>query len=421
MSLLETAGAQELLAEAEVTAGQVRGCQKRLTKFLERYLPCFYRKEQRFNAGVVIRGLLSDMERKTCEPVAYREKRTRKPIQFFVGSGLWDDEAVMSELRGHVVGDLADPGGVLVLDPSAFPKKGTESCGVKRQWCGRLGKVENCQLGVFMAYVTEKGYGPLDRRLFLPKEWAKDGARRKKCHVPRKAVYRTAWQIGRDMVARHGGSVPHSWVTGDAEFGRPEAFRAWLRSRGERYVLDVPSNTLVRDLGGRRPPRRRAGEGRRCEVPFVGAAEWAKRLAPSRWERVTVRDGHKGQLAVEAAEAWVRTKQDGRVGTTERLVVIRTVAGEPRTWYVLTDADHSIETIVRVHAARHRIEQVFQEAKGEVGLAHYEVRSWVGWHHHMTLALLAMWFVRTEAVRLGGKSAGRDGAADPAHLLGAAS
>jgi SRSO17 transposase len=144
-------------------------------------------------------------------------------------------------------------------------------------------------------------------------------------------------------------------------------------------------------------------------------------LAPSRWKRIVVRDGHKGELTVEAAEAWVRTKRDGRVGPTERLVVIRTVEREPRTWYVLTDADHSLETIVRVHAARHRIEQVFQVAKGEVGLAHYEVRSWVGWHHHMTLALLAMWFVRTEAARLGGKSAGRDRAADPAHLLGVAS
>lgn len=419
--MLETAGAQALLAEAEVTAGQVRSCQKRLTGFLERYLPWFYRKEQRANAGVVIRGLLSDLERKTCEPVAYREKRQRKPIQFFVGQGLWDDEAVMSELRGHVVEVLGDLGGVMVLDPSSFPKKGTESCGVKRQWCGRLGKVENCQLGVFMAYVTEKGYGPLDRQLFLPEEWVEDDARRKKCQVPPEAVYRTAWEIGRDMIARHGGSVPHSWVAGDDEFGRAAEFRDWLRHRGERYVLDVPANTLVRDLGARRPPRRRAGQGRRCEVPFVGAQEWSKRLAPSRWERIAVRDGHKGELVVEAAEAWVRTKQDGRLGAVERLVVIRTVVGEPRTWYVLTNADHPLETIVRVHAARHRIEQVFQEAKGEVGLAHYEVRSWVGWHHHMTLALLAMWFVRTEAARLGGKSAGRDRATNPAHLLGAAS
>ena len=144
MSLLEHPQALSLLADAQVTAGQVRGSRRRLESFLERYVPWFYRKEQGHNARIVVEGLLSGLERKTAEPIAREHGVPRKPIQFFVGSGKWDDEAVMAELRRHVVETLGDPRGVVVFDPSAFPKKGTHSCGVERAWCGRLGKVENC-------------------------------------------------------------------------------------------------------------------------------------------------------------------------------------------------------------------------------------------------------------------------------------
>ena len=158
MSLLDHPEAQALLDDATVTPDSVRDCTDRLTGFLQRYLPRFYRAEQRDNAALVIRGLLSGLERKTCEPIAIEAGLPRKPIQFFVGSGKWDDESVMRELRTHVREELAEPDGVVVIDPSAFPKKGTESCGVARQWCGRLGKVENCQVGVFLAYAATAGY-----------------------------------------------------------------------------------------------------------------------------------------------------------------------------------------------------------------------------------------------------------------------
>ena len=178
MSLLDHPEAQALLNDADVTPDTVQGCADRLTGFLQRYLPKFYRIEQRDNATLVIRGLISGLERKTCEPIAIEAGLPRKPIQFFVGAGKWDDEAVMAELRHHVREELAEPDGVVVIDPSAFPKKGTESCGVGRQWCGRLGKVDNCQVGVFLAYAASSGYGPLDRQLYLPEDWADDEARR---------------------------------------------------------------------------------------------------------------------------------------------------------------------------------------------------------------------------------------------------
>ena len=146
MSLLDHPEAQALLNDATVSADDVRGCRDRLTRFLNRYLPLFYRQEQRDHAAIVVRGLLSDLERKSAEPIARQAGLPRKNVQYFIGRGEWDDDAVMAEVRRHVVAELADPKAVLVVDGSAFPKKGVESCGVARQWCGRLGKIDNCQV-----------------------------------------------------------------------------------------------------------------------------------------------------------------------------------------------------------------------------------------------------------------------------------
>jgi SRSO17 transposase len=407
MSLLDHPEAQALLADAILTPEAVEGCQGRLTAFLQRYLPQFYRIEHRGHATTVIRGLLSGLERKTCEPIASQAGLHRKTIQTFVGSGAWDDEAVMGELRQHVREALAEPDGVVVIDPSAFPKKGTESCGVARQWCGRLGKVDNCQVGVFLASAAQTDYAPQDRRLYLPEDWAGDPARREKCHVPPEIQFQEKWQIALDLLDRSRPGLPHGWITGDDEFGRPAEFRAAWRRRHERYVLDVPCNTTVRDLERRRPRRRHAGRGRKREVPFVRADVWVASQPESRWTRLTVRAGEKGPLEVDAMTVRVRAKQDGRIGPEERLVVIRPV-GESRIDYALSDAGPEVPLVelVRVQRQRHRIEEVFEAGNGEAGLDHYEVRSWVGWHHHMTLALVALWFLCLERRHIGGKNPG---------------
>ena len=413
MSLLDHPDAQALLEDAVVTAEQVRGCRDRLTAFLERYLPRFYRAEQRANATLVIRGLVSGLERKTCEPIAVEAGVHRKPVQSFVGSGKWDDEAVMAELRRHVREVLGDPQAILVLDPSAFPKSGTESCGVARQWCGRLGKQDNCQLGVFLIYAAPGGYAPLDRRLYLPQDWAADRDRRAKTHVPEDVTFQESWRIAVALLERCRRDLPHAWVTGDDELGRPAGFRGWLRRHGERYVLDVPCNTSVRDLECRRPRRRRAGRGRKRETPFCRADAWAARQPEGRWTRLTVRDGERGPLRVDAMTVRVRTKQERRIGPEERLVVMRTVEDQPQTHYALSNAgpEVALSELVGVRFTRHRIEEVLESGKGEAGLAHYEVRSWVGWHHPMTLSLLALWFLVLERRRVGGKNPGGDGVA----------
>lgn len=410
MSLLDHPEAQALLADAVLIPEAVRGCEDRLTAFLDRYLPRFYRAEQRATATLVIRGLLSGLQRKTCEPIAVQAGVPRKPIQFLVGSGKWDDEAVMAELRRHVAEELGDDRAVLVIDATTFPKSGSDSCGVGRQGCGRLGKQENCQRGIFLAYAAPGGYAPLDRRLYLPENWADDAARRAKCHVPEEVEFREGWRIAAELIERSGPHLPHGWVVGDDEFGRPAHFRAWLRGRGERYVLDVPSDTVVRDLERRRPRRRRAGRGARPQVPFRRVDAWAADQPEGRWTRLTIRDGERGLLRVDAMTVRVRTKLDRRNGPEERLVVMRTVEAEPRTHYALSNArpEVALEELVRVRFERHRIEEIFEAAQQETGLAHSEVRGWVGWHHHVTLSLLALWFLCCERRRLGGENPGGD-------------
>jgi SRSO17 transposase len=396
MSLLEHPTAQTLLADAELSAASVRGCRHRLERFLSRYLPRFYRVEQRALATVVLQGKLSQLERKTSEPIAYLAGRERAPVQHFVGAGLWDDEAVMTELRRHVAQEWTDPEAVLVLDGSAFAKKGTASCGVARQWCGRLGKIDNCQIGVFAAYVTAAGSAPVDRQLYLPADWADDPQRRRLTHVPEDVTFAESWRIAVTLLDRVGQDVSFGWVAADDEFGRASAFRAQLRWRKRRYVLDVPCNTLIRDLsetpapGQRRPPWRRVDE-------------WAKSQPAGRWRKIEIGDGSKGPKRVRALEAWVQTKdEDGSPGPRERLVVIRTIDREPQVWYCLANAQAEVPLaqVVVAHSRRHGIEELLQAGKGEVGLSHYEVRSWMGWHHHMTLSLLALWFLILEKSRL---------------------
>jgi SRSO17 transposase len=411
MSLLDHPEAQALLADAVVSPDDVQGCCEHLTRFLRRYLPLFAREEQRGHARAFVRGLLSGLQRKSIEPIAARAGIPRKNLQHFVGAGTWGDAALTAELRRHVAEELGDPEGIIVLDPSGFPKKGRDSCGVARQWCGRLGKKDNCQLGVFLAYVSARGHAPRDARLYLPKDWADAPERRQAAHVPEEVAYRTTWQIAHELLRRCGPDVPHGWVTGDDEFGRASKFRARLRGDGERYVLDVPCNTTVRDLNRRRPPRRTGRRGPKRAVPFVRADAWAAALPAARWRRLTIRDGAKGPLEVEAVTTRVRAKLGRRIGPEERLLVMRTVGPESKMTYALSDAPAEVPLteLVRVRSERHRVERVLQEAKGEVGLGHYEVRSWVGWHHHVTLALLALWFLILERQRLGGENPGDDG------------
>jgi len=393
---------QELLAGAVVEPAVFAGMLARLERFVEPFAARLKRVEQRTNARQYVAGLLSNVERKNVESVAYHHDQERQALQKFIGQCRWDHRPLLAELAAQVGRELGETDGVLVFDPSAFPKKGTASVGVERQWCGRLGKVDNCQVAVYLAYVSRREQAVVNTRLYLPKSWAKDKARRKKCHVPKDVRFRTRHQLALEMLDESGPHLPHAWVAGDDEMGRCSRFRRELRARGEHYVLAVPSNTLVRDL--EIEPPQYAGLGRPRQTPFQQMRKWCGALPESRWTTLDVRDGEKGPLVVQAVMTRVQAKAHRcRVGPEEALLVIRERQADG-TWkhdYYLCHAPPGtgLSELVRVAKAEHRIEECLQRAKGEAGLADYEVRTWQGWHHHQTLSLIATWFLTQEARR----------------------
>src|SRR5271167_3851570 len=288
----------ELLEDAEIPPGLLRGILPRLEHFLEPYVEELLSPEQQTNARHYVQGLLSDLDSKDAESIAYLHDRERQGLQKFIGQAPWDHGPLLSVLTRQVAAELGEPDGVLVFDPSSFPKKGTESVGVQRQWCGRLGKKENCQVGIYLGYVSRIEHALVDFRLYLPKEWARDRKRRKKAGVPAEVRFRTRHELALEMLDERGPMLPHAWIAGDDEMGRCSWFRQELRSLGERYLLMVPSNTLVEDLLAPEPPY--SGRGRRPSVPFTRVDHWCAAVPETVWQTIEVRAGEKGPVTVQA-------------------------------------------------------------------------------------------------------------------------
>lgn len=392
---------RELLDDAVVQPEQLHGMLLRLESFVEPFAACLVRSKQRALAQRYVAGLVSQVEKKNVESIAYHHDTDRQMLQKFVGQYTWDYKPLIGELVRQVGAVLGSPDGVLVFDPSAFAKKGTESVGVQRQWCGRLGKVENCQVGVFLAYASPEEHALVDMRLYLPKSWARSKKRRAKVGVPPEVKFQTRHELALQMLDEQASKLPHGWVAGDDEMGKNPEFRGELHRRGERYLLGVPSNTLVRDLEAAPPPY--SGRGRVPKSPWVRVDRWCKALPKSAWTTIDVRDGEQGPLVVEAAQVRVRAKTAPGEGFDETLVVIRERQsdGTLKHDYYLSSAlpETSLAEFARVSKAAHRIEECFERAKGETGLADYEVRTWRGWHHHQTLSLVANWFLTQETRR----------------------
>lgn len=410
-TILKHPKAQALLDQTEVEPNTVRRCTRHLSCFINRYLPFFFRPEQRHHAEVILKGKLTALKRKTTEPIAIEKGLKRRPLQQFVGAGGWADEHVLAELRRHVNAELAEPDGALIMDGSGFPKKGTESCGVARQWCGCLGKVDNCQVGVFLGYVAERGKVLIDSRLYLPEERANDAQHRDKTYIPKEIGFQEKWRIGLELVKTSGQEVTHGWILGDDEFGRVIELRQELRKDDERYVLDVPCNTLVRDFS----------EG--TSASFERVDQWAKRQSKKRWKTVRLPGGEKGPRQVRVLQQLMQTKdEERRTGPTDRVVVIQTLEEKPQVWYTVSNAPKEVPVheVAKAHGRRHGIEELLEEGKQEVGLKDYEVRSWTGWHHHMTLTMLALWFLQLERLELGEKKSGANGIVDCGNLQGTA-
>ena len=223
----------QLLADAEVDPRLLRGVLPRLERFLDPFVAVLQRSEQEGHARTYVAGLVSTLAYKNVESIAYLHDQPREPLQQFIGQSPWEHGPCLTELARQVGQQLGCPDGVLVFDPSAFPKKGKASVGVQRQWCGRLGKKDNCQVGIFLAYVGRSEHALVDVRLYLPKEWAKDKQRRLLAGVPKDVRFRTRHELALEILAERGDLLPHAWISGDDELGRCSWFRQELRSRQE--------------------------------------------------------------------------------------------------------------------------------------------------------------------------------------------
>src|SRR5215813_12776947 len=415
---------EEVVSDCFVSPDVFHRMVDRLAEFIVPYQHVLETEASQRHMHLSLQGLLSHLDRKNAEEIAAFVDVERLVLQEFIGTAPWDHRPLVKVLVGEVVEQLGEPDGVIAFDPSSFPKRGRHSVGVKRQWCGHRGKVDNCQVGVCMGYVSRRDHALLDFRLSLPGDWARDPQRRAVCHVPEEVQYRTRQDQCVEMLDLWGAQIPHGWVTGDDELGRHSRLRHELRARGERYVLGVPCTTTIRDLEAPWPAYQ--GRGRPPKPPWQSVTVWCHALAPEAWAHLTVRAGEKGPVEIEIVTRRVQTRLERkRTGPDEWLVVTRcphvdegTVEGQASPdacdqdarygyRYYLTPTgvansdleEPSLRELARVIKAGMGIEASFQRGKGEAGMDEYQVRTWEGWHHHMALTLIAVWFLISETHR----------------------
>jgi len=389
--------------------------------FHQEFAPLFGRKEARQRSEQYLRGLLvQQTDRRNAENVAEAiEGATPRALQRLLTEAPWETDPVFEQLQGYLAPRLTTAEGVFVLDETGFPKKGTKSVGVARQYCGTLGKVGNCQLGVFLAYVSQRGHALVDARLYLPREWTEDQARCRAAGVPDDEDYQSKAALGLAMLqhARQVGQLTGRWVTADADYGKVPTLRDALDADGWWYVLEVPSTTPVFVEAteaavpvwsgrGRKPSRPRLVEGT-PGPPSV--QEWAAGVAAERWTIETVAEGAQGPRTYQFVAQRVWESREGVPGRESWLVVRRNRDGSELKFYLSNaPAQTPLRTLGQVGARRWPIETEFQTEKGETGLDEYEVRGWDGWHHHIALALLAGAFLLTVQQDWGKKSARLD-------------
>ena len=395
-----------------MTEDEVRAAAERLVQFHERFAPLFGKEQAQDHAYTYVKGLLVCPERKSVEPIALNVGDGRvSALQKFLNVAPWDHEDVQAEVQAVFADELvptaaAAVGTVGVVDASGFETKGPHSAGVARRYNGRLGKRDNCQVGVFLVGVTPGGAALLDHQLYLPEGWCGADpaavARRERAHIPAAVGFQTKPQIAADLVARTAvlGVVPLDWITADEEFGRCNEFLAELERLELHYVVEVPVTTTVwtedpARHGPGRPPR-----GATATVAAVAAG-----LGRTAWRALRVRQGGKGPLAFEFAAVRVWAVRHGAAGPPIWLLVRRSLGPEVEVKYYVSDAAATtpLGVLAAVACSRHAVEDYLEECKSYLGMAQYETRSWVGWHHHMSLVAMAHLFVTPTRRDLGKK------------------
>ncbi len=364
-----------------------------LDGLVEQIAPRFRRAEPRRRVRAYLEGLLCPVERKNGWQLAENAgDRTPDGVQDFLARMRWDADQVRDDLCAYIITHLGDADAVLVLDETGFVKKGTKSVGVQRQYSGTAGRIENCQIGVFLGYASRHGRALVDRALYLPEVWANDPARRGAAGVPENTLFATKPQLGRQMLTRaFAAEVPCRWVTGDSVYGADYALRRCIEKSGRGYALAVTS-------------RQRLG--------FKTVADWLEDVPAGTWRRLSAGDGAKGPRLYDWA--WLSYGLDAAGGWQKGLLIRRKLAQPEAFTFYLTLAPNTAELsdLVRVAGTRWTIGACFEAAKGEVGLDQYEVRSWTGWHRHITLAMLAHAYLTVIRRAAGGEKGAVDLTAD---------
>ena len=390
-----------------------------LRMFLSRYLRYMGRPEVRNLIETYVRGLLSDTRKKNAEGIALEVGDGRvRAFQRLLASARWDEDAVVAEHQQAITETQGSDDGVLVIDDTGFRKQGNCSCGVGRQYSGTLGKVENCQVGVFLSYIGADGVHTfLDRRLYLKKEWysvdwtsLREGAR-----VPENAVFRKKPELGLEMIERARlRKVPHAWISMDAGYGEVPSFLDALDALEERYVAAVPSNTHVwtkrpktcmprrKSNRGRRPTKRRLAKRAPASRKVIDVA---RELPQKAYKTAILRQGEKGPIRVEVADLRVWNRRAELPGREEWLLVVRRLDQKPETKYLLSNAPVRTAKMTMVNAglSRWTEEQCFEQGKDDLGLSEYQTKTWPGWHRHATLVMLAHSFL-INMIAKGGKN-----------------
>jgi len=401
---------------------ELRQCRPAFEDFCQRYERFLSDRRQHQHLRPYLLGLLGPLENKSIEPIALEQDVDVRDLQYFIGGARWDERPMLLEHRRHVRETLGSKSSIFILDPTAFPKRGDKSVGVGRQYCGERGKVDNCQLEVNLSYASERGHTFLDRRLYLPRSWAFDQARRREAGVPTEVVFRTGWQLGYEMIAgARAEGIPHGWVTGDEEFGKVPYFHDRLDREGERYIFELPVDTRVWVSLPEGPfPRqkgllerlRKIGPGR---PRLIAVKELAEILPRRAWTEVLIRDASKGPLCVEAVPLRVRFYRGQKKIRPEGWVVLSDSLDQRRQCkFFASNAapDCSLEAMLSAGYARWPIEQDHGQGKNETGLGDYETRTWAGFHHHTALSFLAHHFLVIQRNRLGEKIPRDDGRGD---------
>jgi SRSO17 transposase len=401
--------------ELELRPEEIEALAEELMDFHETFAELYYRVEQAHWGYKYLQGLMLPIERKSIQPMALGlEGGNVQAMQQFIGQGMWEDEKLLEKHRQLVDETLGEADGVYIIDGSEFPKKGEHSVGVARQWCGRLGKVDNCQAGVFGAYASRKGYTLVDRRLYLPDEWFDQAHQDRwhKCAIPEEVVFKTKPELALEMLATavEEGHLRFAWVTCDEGFGANPAFLDGVDHLARWYLAEVPHDTRVwlhrphtevpPGSGQGHPPSRerlQPGQPAAQRVDEVAAS-----LPDDAWQPYRIKEGSKGPLVAEFACLRAVAVRDQLPGPEVWLILRRSLGDEPelKTYLSNAPADILISELVRVSGIRWPIETAIEECKGGLGMDHYEVRTWLGWHHHITLCLLAHHFLVRAQLRL---------------------